>query len=237
MRIPVRAALLSAAALGLALLGSGASAQALDPDEIALFDGQSRLDFPGSPALTLRSPATVEFWASAGWTEVPDYDPCVLASLGETDLNFAVHITADRQRIGLFAQGAFAALPFDFSDGLMHHVAVISIGAGFSEVQIDGASIGHLPLGFGQSPNRSFHLGSLDGEQAPFVGALARVRLWNAELDGSTPPEALAAQSMFSPEGLSLAVYPQIADPAADPPAGTRRTLQAAPSSAANPTP
>ncbi|MGQ0698931.1 MAG: LamG-like jellyroll fold domain-containing protein [Panacagrimonas sp.] len=223
----MRAALLSAAALGLALLGGVGRAQTLDPGEIAVFDGQSRLDYPGNPALNLRSPATVEFWVSAGWTQAPDYDPCVLASLGEAALNFAVHIAADRQAIGLFAKGAFAALPFDFRDGLMHHVAVISIADGLSEVQIDGASIGHLPLGFGDGPSLSFHLGSLDGEQAPFVGALARVRLWHAALDANTRPEDLAAQSMISPAELSLAVYP--------PAAGTRRKLQAAPSPVANP--
>ena len=183
-------------------------AQELAPDEVAVFDGSSRLDYPGSPALELSAPASVEFWVSPGWRDVPAYDPCIVSSIGEAGVNFAVHITADRKSIGLYAGERFATLPFDFTDALMHHVALISFGPELTEVQIDGETAGLLKLGFAESPSVSFHIGSLDGEQAPFVSAVARVRLWNTVLGPDANPDDLAAQSTFSREGLALAVYP-----------------------------
>lgn len=183
-------------------------AQELEADEIAVFDGDSRLDYPGSPALDLASPATIEFWVAAAWIEEPAYDPCVLAALGEAGLIVSVHITADRKAIGVYHGSEFAAVEFDFTDGLMHRVVLSAVAPDVTEVEIDGDTIGLLPLGLGRGePVTSFHLGSLDGEQAPFVGALARLRVWDAVLDQDTPIDHLRAQSLFSGEGLSLAVY------------------------------
>ncbi|MGQ0698929.1 MAG: hypothetical protein ACT4PZ_11890 [Panacagrimonas sp.] len=188
-------------------------AQDLDADEIAVFDGESRLDYPGSPALDLSSPATVEFWVAPAWNEAPAYDPCVLASVGEAGLIFSVHITADRKRIGVFDGRSFVTLPFDFTDGLMHRVVLMAVAPEVTEVEIDGDTIGLLALGLGDgSPSAAFHIGSLDGEQAPFVGALARLRVWDAVLDDSTSADQLRAQTLFSQESLALAVYVPLAD-------------------------
>ena len=188
-------------------------AQDLDADEIAVFDGESRLDYPGSPALDLSSPATVEFWVAPAWKEEPAYDPCVLSSVGEAGLIFAVHITADRKRIGVFDGASFVSLPFDFTDGLMHRVVLMAVAPQVTEVEIDGDTIGLLPLGLGDgSPSAAFHIGSLDGEQAPFVGALARLRVWDAVLDKNTSADSLRAQSLFSQDSLALALYVPLAD-------------------------
>lgn len=199
----------SVAAAALAVLASTATAQTLEADEVVVFDGQSRLDYPGSPALVPGFPATLEFWIAPAWQDPLAYDPCVVSSMGLEQVNYAVHIGADRQSIGLFVGDRHARLPFDFSDGRMHHVALLSYGPELTEVRINGASVGTLGLGLGNGPSLSFHLGSLDAEQAPLVGALARVRLWDSLLDEQTPPENLRAQSLFVGDQLSLAVYPR----------------------------
>jgi hypothetical protein len=199
-----------------ALMSTHGLAQQLDPDEVAIFDGESRLNYQGDQAFELSAPATVEFWVSAGWLETLDYDPCVLSSVGEAGINFAAHITGDRSAIGLYAGQRFASLPFDFTDEAIHHVAFFSLSSNLTEVQIDGVRRGLLAVGFQRSPSVSFHLGSLDGEQSPFVGALARVRLWTELAGPDTDPSALAAQSLFSSSSLSLAVYPRISGATTD---------------------
>jgi hypothetical protein len=213
-----------------------AAAQTPDSAELVSFDGSTRLDFAGSAELAPSPPATLEFWVSPEWSAPLDYDPCVLSALGAAGVNYAVHIGGDRRSIKLFAGDRTASAPFDFSDRLMHHVALIAYDRELTEVQVDGRPIGRLGLGFPDAPTVSFHLGSLDGEQVPFIGRLARLRLWDSIVDASSSGEDLAAQLQPSAQGYALAIYPlsarvspaaQSGDVAADDDAAatTRRTL------------
>ncbi len=206
-----RACALAHAALAAALvaLAGAAPAQTFDPDEVAVFDGAARLDYPPSESFALAAPATIELWVAAGWTESPGYDPCVLAAIDEGGVAYAIHLGADRRSLVLYAGDRIARADFDFSDGAMHHVMVRALGESSSEVAVDGEEPVLLAIGVKKRPNLGFHVGSLDGEQAPFIGAIARVRLWNALLDADTEETELAAQSFFSEDGLRMKTYPQ----------------------------
>ena len=152
-----------------------ASAEDIAADELAVFDGETRLDYAGHPAFQFSTPATVEFWIAPSWLETAEFDPCVVSSLSENSVNFAICIGADRNSIGLYAGEKYASLPFDLSDDNLHHVAVISMTPEFTEVVVDGESQGLLELGFLNQGSSSFHLGSLDGEQSPFMGLIGRL--------------------------------------------------------------
>ncbi len=100
--------------------------EALATDEVLLLDVASGLDFQGGVSLTMSPPATLEFWVAATWIEEPAYDPCLFSLEGEDGVAYSVHVQADRRAIGLYAGGGYAALPFDFSDGRMHSVTLVS---------------------------------------------------------------------------------------------------------------
>lgn len=179
-------------------------------EQVAFFSGKEGLDFDASPAFCLASPATVELWVKPTWVRSPGYDPCVLASIGERGVDFAIHISADKQSIGLYAGDRFLSAPFDFTGDVMHHLVIVSYGPGLSEVQVDGETVGLLDIGFFPSVNLGLHVGSLDGDQAPFIGAIARIRLWNAPAgaEDEPDPESLAAQSRFTDDGMEITTYP-----------------------------
>jgi len=181
--------------------------EALGEDEVLLLDVASGLDFRGGVSLSMAPPATLEFLVAATWSKEPAYDPCLLSLEGQDGVAYSVHVRADRKAIGLFASGGYATLPFDFSDGRMHSVTLVSYSSTLSEFFVDGNSVGVIPLGPPGIPAEMFHLGSLDGTQAPFTGALARLRFWQGVPVSGLAASDLLAQTTVEGQNMSLLMY------------------------------
>ncbi|MBV8911617.1 MAG: LamG domain-containing protein [Acetobacteraceae bacterium] len=147
---------------------------------MAKFDGHEALSFPPSVALEINGAATIEFWVYAGWTSDPGYDPAILAYSGPTGSRFAFLITADRQAFGVYAGSNYATVPFNFADGLVHHVAVEAIGNSM-EVLIDEAPVGTLDFGFADLPVTDLWIGAMQ-EQSSFIGQIGQIRIWSTPL-------------------------------------------------------
>ena len=83
--------------------------------------------------------------------------------------------------IGLFDGQGYESVPFDFSDGQYHHVAMVTRGT-TTEIVIDGTSVGEIGVGYGGATGQPFHVGSSDGEQDFLIGAVWALRVWNRAL-------------------------------------------------------
>ncbi|MEN8158933.1 MAG: MAC/perforin domain-containing protein [Myxococcota bacterium] len=179
-----------ALAIGLLLQASAADAQ--DQPEPIVFDGRSTLSLaPHEDMERGGDEGSVDAWLAALWQSDPGYDPCLVAmrkppagegrSAAARATRFSVHIGAGRDRIGLSNGRSTAWLPFDFSDGEYHHVALATRGPS-TEVVVDGQPLGALPIGFGAGRDVPLQLGSADGQSDFFLGAVLSVRLWNKAL-------------------------------------------------------
>jgi hypothetical protein len=153
----------------------------------ATFSGKSSLSLAPNTALEINNSGTIEFWVAAQWQNTIGYDPAIMAYSGAQGPRFAFHITADRKAFGAYAGTNFQTVPFDFSDGALHHVAVVIIGPTMS-VHIDGRFQGTLDFGVAKLPVTSFTIGSIGG-YSNFIGEIGQVRIWNEPLDD----EVLAA--------------------------------------------
>jgi hypothetical protein len=152
------------------------------PPPVARFDGSAQLSFPADLSLDFSDYGTVEFWVSATWEQL-DYDPTILSYLGPQGPRFAFIIMGDRQGIGMLAGDQWDAVEYDFSDGLMHHVAFVVLGDE-TDVFIDGQYQSTLAVTIADLPASGLHLASFNGSYAGFPGALADLRIWDAPLDG-----------------------------------------------------
>ena len=157
------------------------NAEAYKPT-IARFDGNSSISFPADLSLDFSDYATIEFWVAATWTEL-DYDPTILSYVGPEGPRFALILTGDRQGIGMLAGENWDAIGFDFSDGKMHHVAFVVLGDE-TDIYIDGEFGRTLAVSIVDVPARRLNLGSYNGVDGGFPGALAGLRIWDAPLDG-----------------------------------------------------
>lgn len=206
MRIETLIAAFAVFLTGLAF-GQSATGEPAGADEALWMDGRSGVDFPAASGLALTPPATLEFWVAATWEQVPDFDPCVLSLEGENGVVWAVHVQADRKAIGLFTPQGYATVPIRLDDGRLHSVALVATSAQFTEFVVDGEPAGALPLGPSGEVAALFHIGSLDGEQAPFKGVLARLRVWDGAADGTEDSVSLIAQSTVADGNFALEVY------------------------------
>ncbi|MCP5180550.1 MAG: hypothetical protein H6994_11750 [Pseudomonadales bacterium] len=187
--------------------GQAAAEEPVGADEALLMDGRSGMDFPAGVGLSLAPPATLEFWVAATWEQPPDFDPCVLSLEGDDGVLWAVHVQADRQTLGLYTPQGFASVPVRLDDGRLHSVTLAAYSEQLTEFIVDGESVGFIPVGPSGQPGEVFHIGSLDGEQAPFKGVLARLRLWEGTPDEAETPPSLTAQSTVNGGSFALEVY------------------------------
>ena len=163
---------------GLALsVHQNAVAQSYVPDVLEL-DGKETLEFPPDDRLTMTGGATIEFWVQPDWTDDPGYDPVVLSNAGPQGPSYLVALLRDRDGIGIMVGDQSVIGAFDFTDGKMHHVAVIDDGTS-TAVLVDGETILVSEITFAALPSAGFWIGSSDGRNDPFVGAIAGLRLWD----------------------------------------------------------
>jgi hypothetical protein len=168
--------------------------QAYTPD-IAEFDGSSSLAFPPDGGLDLAGGGTIEFWVQPDWTEDPGYDPAIVSNIGSLGPSYMVLMLGSRKGIGVAAGDSFEWLDFDFTDGKLHHVSVIDAGQGSISIIVDNKLIGMIPVAFRSLPSSGFFIGSGDGVNHKFKGAIAGLRIWDLPVD----PNDLA---IFAMRGL-----------------------------------
>jgi len=162
----------------------GFSAGALAQDDrppLAHFDGSDSVVFPADLSMQLDGYGTIEFWVAANWDRL-DYDPAVLSYFGDQGPSYAIVMTGQRDAIGLLAGSDWGGVKFDFSDGKLHHVAFLLFGEE-TDVYIDGAFVRTLAISSADVPVHSFAIGSINGTDAGFPGALAGLRIWDSPLN------------------------------------------------------
>ena len=213
------------AAVSLCVFGPlGAAAQQAAP---LVLEGDSALSYDAQAYFDLPREGTIEVWVAALWDADPGYDPCVLSSASASPggtggaTHYGVYITADRQAVGLYDGQRLATVPFDFTDGAYHHVALVTKGPR-TQVTIDGSAVGTINLGYGKARGQPFSVGSSNGTADYFIGAVWALRIWNRALTKVAleelasdvgPPaadhpfaSALVAHSNFTDAGIDVTI-------------------------------
>ena len=167
---------LRSAALVCLLTCSGWVAAEYSPDVLEL-DGSRALEFPAVDELYLATGGTIEFWVSPDWTVSPAYDPAVVSNAGVEGASYLVAVLRDRDGLGIVSGDAQLMVGFDFTDNQLHHVA-LSYFEGQLAVYIDGQLRSSQPFEMVNLPASGFWIGTADGSSAPFVGAIAALRVW-----------------------------------------------------------
>ena len=169
------------AAMMLILAARPASAQAAYEPIVANFNGQGALAMPPNPSLDINGSGTIEFWVSAKWSGDLDYDPAIMGYSGPQGPRFSFHIAGDKSGLGVYAGQYYDGVAFDFSDGLLHFVAITTLGD-TTDIYIDGVYQDTLGFGFADLPADSFTIGSV-GDFSPFIGEIGQVRIWSEPVE------------------------------------------------------
>jgi hypothetical protein len=148
---------------------------------VARFDGSGAIAMPANESLDINGLGTIEFWVSAKWQGELEYDPAIMGYSGPQGPRFAIHIAGDKSGLGLYAGELYDGVAFDFSDGLLHHVALVTIGD-TTDIIIDGVYLDTLGFTFAELPADSFTIGAI-GEFSPFVGEIGQVRIWSTPVE------------------------------------------------------
>lgn len=165
----------------LAMLSATTLAQDYTPDVLEL-DGTDSLDFDPASQLALADGGTIEFWVAPGWTSDPGFDPVIICSAGPEGASFLIAMLRDRGGIAIAAGGEEDVATFDFTDGQLHHVAISQFEDG-TAVFVDGQVQGTSDFRFLDLPSAGVWIGSIDGENNHFTGAIGGMRIWNAVIE------------------------------------------------------
>jgi len=216
MNVILKSVVLTATFAVLALAGT-AQAQDYVPDIVEL-DGTTGLVFESSPQLSMTAGGTIEFWVSPDWTENPGYDPVIVCNGGPDGASYLIAMLAARDGLAVVAGEEEAIFAFDFTSGNLHHIALSHIDDGMV-LMIDGRIAGTADFRIPELPSYGLWVGSINGEDNRFEGAIAGLRLWNSVVtqeelidfalqdvfDGDHPNiENLAAMSDFANEKLLI---------------------------------
>lgn len=187
------AAIGTAVALSFALASCGGASENDSPliaengYAIDILNLNGEVDLGIEPALQLEpaEQSTIEFWVQADWTSAPEFDPVIVSSPGEEGVSYLVAIDRDRDGIIVGGGDTVDTAPFDFTDGRMHHVALIDYG-GSTTLLIDDQSIAELPLGFSPMESQGLFFGSFNGGEERFTGKIGGFRQWDVAVSAST---------------------------------------------------
>lgn len=175
---------LPAAALLLAAPQAATAQQGDFAPVMMAFDGTDALSYAPSSAIDTDGAGTLEMWVQAKWQGNPGYDPAILSYQGPSGPRLAVMLTGDAKALGVYAGQFYDKIPFDFSDGQLHHVALILLGDQ-TIIMIDGEVRDTLGFGMADLPASMLSIGSLGGF-SPFIGEIGQIRIWDEPLDPET---------------------------------------------------
>lgn len=188
---------------------SGAHGDTYTPD-VAEFDGSNAMAFEPAPQLELADGGTIEFWVGPDWIEDPGFDPVLICSAGAEGASYLIAMLRDRDGIAIAAGDNEDVATFDFTDGRMHHVAVSQFEDGVA-VLVDGQVVGTSDLRFAPLPSVGVWVGSIDGENNQFRGAIAGLRIWNTVVEQETLVD-YALKDIFNEDHPDLAYLSAISD-------------------------
>jgi hypothetical protein len=162
----------------------------LEESEPLALDGSATPMYEHAPVFDLRE-GTVELWLAPMWEEDPGFPPCILANRDAPQgddpgalaaaTRYSFHVTGARDAVMMWNGVRWSSLPFDFRDERLHHVVFVTEGDE-TGVYVDGESRGTMPIGYGSGTGLPLHVGSADGTNEPFLGALWAVRIWDTAL-------------------------------------------------------
>lgn len=155
-------------------------AQDYRPDILELSPGEG-LSVPWDKALDLSGGGTVEFWVVPTFEGVPNYDPVILSSAGPNGAPYLIAMLRDKDGIAVVAGEEEGVIPYEFTDGKLHHVAVNSYADGII-VYIGGSAAASFDFTVPEIPSSGLFIGSGDGEAAAFTGAIAGLRFWRTPI-------------------------------------------------------
>ncbi len=198
--------------LGLVALNTSAFGQGYTPDTLEL-NGNDGLDFDPVPQLQIADGGTIEFWVAPAWSADPGYDPVIICNAGPEGASFLIAMLRDRDGIAIAAGGEEDIATFDFTDGQFHHVAVSQFEDG-TAVFVDGQLTGTSEFRFQDLPSVGVWIGSIDGMNNRFVGAIGGMRVWNTVIEQETLVE-YALKDIFTgnhPDLLYLSALSEFAN-------------------------
>lgn len=193
----------------LLMIAAPVFAQSYTPDVIEL-DGGNALAFDPAPQLQLADGGTIEFWVAPDWTTDPGYDPVIICNAGPEGASYLIAMLRDRDGIAIAAGGEEDIATFDFSDGQLHHVAVSQLEDG-TVVFVDGQVVGTSELRFLDLPSAGVWLGTIDGENNSFNGAIAGLRIWDGVVEQETLVE-FARKDIFAGDHPELPFLLAVSD-------------------------
>jgi len=194
---------------GLLLALQTAYAQDYTPD-IAEFDGTNTMSFDPAPQLTLADGGTIEFWVMPDWTSDPGYDPVIICNAGPEGASYLIAMLRDRDGIAFVAGDKEDVATFDFTDGRLHHVAVSFFEDGLSVI-VDGQIVGTSDIKALDLPSVGVWVGSIDGENNQFKGAIAGLRVWDIVVEQESLAE-YALKDIFADEHPDLPALSVMSD-------------------------
>ena len=145
--------------------------------DIVEFDGERALVFAAVDEMYIGDGGTIEFWVVPDWIEAPAYDPVVLSNAGPEGASYLVAVLRDRDGLGIVSGEAEVLVPFDFTDAQLHHVALTYYNDHLA-VYVDGRLEVSTEFTITDLPAAGLWVGTADGTTAPFVGAVAGLRIW-----------------------------------------------------------
>lgn len=205
MRSLIQCVLLS----GLLLGAQAAAAQGYTPD-IAEFDGSNTMSFEPAPQLNLADGGTIEFWVMPDWTDDPGYDPVIICNAGPEGASYLIAMLRDRDGIAFGAGDQEDVATFDFTDGRLHHVAVSFFEDGLSVI-VDGQIVGTSNIKALDLPSVGVWVGSIDGENNQFKGAIAGLRVWDIVVEQESLVE-FALKDIFAADHPDLPLLSVMSD-------------------------
>lgn len=183
----IRSKLMAGAMMGMALVVLPACSGGVQSETVAAegymldmltLDGTETLVFEPDDRLAPAEQSTIEFWVKAGWDDAPDFDPVVLSNAGEEGASYLIAIQRERDGLAVTSGEQTDVVPFDFSDGKAHHVALIDLGDPIA-VLVDDELVGELDMTLQALPSEGLYIGSAFGGDDGFVGAIGGMRIWD----------------------------------------------------------
>ncbi len=152
--------------------------------DVLRLDGTNDLGIEPDVQLEPAQQTTIEFWVQADWSSNPGFDPVVVSNPGDEGVSYLVAIDGERDGLVVAAGDKIDVAPFDFSDGKMHHVALIDYG-GTTTVLVDDENVAELELGFEPMDSQGLFFGSFNGGDELFTGSIGAFRQWDVAVNAN----------------------------------------------------
>jgi hypothetical protein len=168
------------------------------PANALAFDGvDDQVVAPPNSAYDLTT-GTVEFWAMPRALSASTQQALVsVRSSGACRYSF--HIT--NAQLGFWNGVTYVTLAHPFSNNTWYHFAFV-LGAGSTQVYINGVAAGSFPEGVGSATLQQLHMGGTPDTEEFFPGSLDEVRIWNTQRTASQISSNMEVTLTGSESGL-----------------------------------